>query len=104
MGILTKEITMDITWILLLLFIALPQGTVLAIQVQSCWKSLAGRLPTSGIRNVFFFFFFLFLSSLIYYMDTKYHNAANVASSCKANPNADSLMKNKSDWGNQQHP
>ena len=31
-------------WILLLLFIASPQGTVLKIQVQSCWKSLADRL------------------------------------------------------------
>ena len=31
-------------WILLLLFIASPQGTVLKIQVKSCWKSLADRL------------------------------------------------------------
>ena len=31
-------------WILLLLIIASSQGTVLKIQVQSCWKSLADRL------------------------------------------------------------
>ena len=37
-------------------------------------------------------------------MDTKYHKAANVASGCKANPNVDSLLKYKNDWGNQQHP
>ena len=30
-------------WILLLLFIASPQGTVLKIQVLSCWKSLADQ-------------------------------------------------------------
>ena len=37
-------------------------------------------------------------------MDAKYHKAANVVSGCEANPNLDSLMKYKNDWGNQQHP
>ena len=41
---------------------------------------------------------------LKYYMEAKYHKAANVVSGCKANPNFDSLMKYKNDWGNQQHP
>ena len=31
-------------WILLLLFIVSPQGTVLKIQVQSCRKSIADRI------------------------------------------------------------
>ena len=35
---------------------------------------------------------------LKYYMDAKYHKAANVVSGCKANPNLDSLMKYKNDW------
>ena len=37
---------------------------------------------------------------LKYYMDAKYHKAANVVSGCEANPNLDSLMKYKNDWGN----
>ena len=39
-------------------------------------------------------------------MATKYHKAANVmASGCKANPNVNSLMKYKNDWGSyKQHP
>ena len=36
---------------------------------------------------------------LKYYMDAKYHKAANVVSGCEANPNFDSLMKYKNDWG-----
>ena len=32
---------------------------------------------------------------LKYYMDAKYHKAANVVSGCEANPNLDSLIKYK---------
>ena len=48
-------------WILLLLFIASPQGTVLKIQVKSCWKSLADRL-----LQEFIMFSFVDISFLIY--------------------------------------
>ena len=41
---------------------------------------------------------------LKYYMDAKYHKAANVVSGCEANPNLDSLMKYQNNRGNQQHP
>ena len=45
-------------WILLLLFIASPQGTVLKIQVKSCWKSLADRLLQEFIMFSFVDIFF----------------------------------------------
>ena len=45
-------------WILLLLFIASPQGTVLKIQVQSCWKSLADRLLLEFVMFSFVDIFF----------------------------------------------
>ena len=37
-------------WILLLLLIASPQGTVSKIQVKSCWKSLADRLLQESVK------------------------------------------------------
>ena len=40
-------------WISPLLLIVSPQGTVLKIQVQSCWKSLADRLLQEFIRFSF---------------------------------------------------
>ena len=40
-------------WILLLLFIASPQGTVSKIQVQGCWKSLADRLLQEFVKFSF---------------------------------------------------
>ena len=45
-------------WILLLLIIASSQGTVLKIQVQSCWKSLADRLLQEFVMFSFVDIFF----------------------------------------------
>ena len=51
-------------WILLLLLIASPQGTVFKIQVKSCWKSLADQLLQESVM-------FSFVDICVDYMEKK---------------------------------